>query len=97
MGVPELVIILLIVVLVFGAGKVPGAMSDLGKGMAAFKKGLRDAEDELKAAKEDVETDTLAAPKKRAAAKPKAAAKTTAKRTTAKKAPAKKAAARKKA
>ncbi len=38
-GLPELLIILVIVFLVFGAGKLPEVMSQLGKGVNAFKEG----------------------------------------------------------
>ncbi len=39
LGLPELLIILVIVFLVFGAGKLPDVMSQLGKGVQAFKDG----------------------------------------------------------
>ncbi len=41
-GVPELVIILVIVLVVFGAGKLPGIGSALGKSITNFKKGIED-------------------------------------------------------
>jgi len=37
----QLLVILLIVLVIFGAGKLPQVMSDLGKGLKAFKEGLR--------------------------------------------------------
>lgn len=40
MGVPELVLILLVVMIVFGAGKLPNVMKDLGKGVKAFREGM---------------------------------------------------------
>lgn len=43
-GFPELVVILVIVLLVFGAGKITSIMADLGKGMKAFKGGMQEAE-----------------------------------------------------
>ena len=42
----HLLVILVIVVLMFGAGRVPGLMGDLGKGVKAFKRGLAEAKDE---------------------------------------------------
>lgn len=42
LGLPELLVILLIVLLLFGASRVPELMSGLGKGITAFRKGLRD-------------------------------------------------------
>ncbi len=36
----QLLIILLIILVLFGAGKLPQVMSDLGKGLKAFKEGM---------------------------------------------------------
>ena len=38
----QLVVILLISLLFFGAGKLPQVMSELGKGLKAFKSSLKD-------------------------------------------------------
>lgn len=38
----ELALIALIVLVIFGAGKLPNVLGDLGKGMKAFKNGLKD-------------------------------------------------------
>ena len=35
-------IVLLVVVLLFGAGRISGVMGDLGKGLKSFKEGLAD-------------------------------------------------------
>ena len=43
-GVPELVIIFLIVMVVFGAGKIPQLGDALGKGIKNFKKGINSDE-----------------------------------------------------
>lgn len=40
------IIVLLIVLLLFGAGKLPSVMGDIAKGVKAFKSGLKDEEDE---------------------------------------------------
>jgi sec-independent protein translocase protein TatA len=40
------IIVLLIVVIVFGAGKLPNVMGDVAKGIKNFKAGLKDNEDE---------------------------------------------------
>jgi sec-independent protein translocase protein TatA len=46
-GVPELLIILFIVLLVFGASRLPEMMGGLGKGIRNFKSAVReDATDE---------------------------------------------------
>lgn len=47
-GLPEILIILLIVLLLFGAKKIPEFAQGLGKGMREFKKALHDVEDEIK-------------------------------------------------
>ena len=38
----QLIIILLIILLLFGAGKLPQVISELGKGLKAFKSSLKD-------------------------------------------------------
>ncbi len=43
-------IVLVIVLLLFGAGKLPNVMGDIAKGVKAFKSGLKDEEDEKTAA-----------------------------------------------
>lgn len=42
LGLPELLVILVIVILVFGAGKIPQLGKGLGEGIKNFKKGLKD-------------------------------------------------------
>ena len=44
-GIWQVVLILLIVLILFGAGKLPKVMGDLAKGVKSFKAGLKD-EDE---------------------------------------------------
>jgi len=39
-GIGELVIIFLIVLVLFGAGKIPGIAKDIGSGIREFKKSL---------------------------------------------------------
>ena len=50
-GVPELVLILVIVLLVFGAGKLPDIGRALGKSISEFRKAKTDGEAEEKDAK----------------------------------------------
>jgi sec-independent protein translocase protein TatA len=40
LGIPELVIILVLVLIVFGAGKLPEIGAGFGKGIRNFKKGI---------------------------------------------------------
>ena len=42
MGIGELLVVLVIVLVVFGAGRLPEVMGSLGKGVQAFKQGLRE-------------------------------------------------------
>lgn len=44
-GFREILVILIVVLIVFGAGKLPRVMGDLGRGIRSFKDGLR-GEDE---------------------------------------------------
>ena len=46
LSVQELVIILLIVVVLFGARRIPEIMRGLGQGVSSFKKGIRDDNDD---------------------------------------------------
>ena len=41
-GIPQLVIIVVVVVLLFGRGKISGLMSDVAQGIKSFKKGIAD-------------------------------------------------------
>lgn len=67
-GLPELIIILVIVLVLFGAGRIPAVMRDLGKGVSSFKDGLSG-----NATKPAVKTKPVA--KKKAAVKRKPVAK----------------------
>ncbi len=39
------IVVLLVILLLFGAGKIPHLMGDMAKGIKAFKKGMKDDED----------------------------------------------------
>ncbi|MFA5389001.1 MAG: twin-arginine translocase TatA/TatE family subunit [Candidatus Omnitrophota bacterium] len=43
-GMPELILILVICLLVFGAAKLPEIGKSLGKAISEFKKGMKDSE-----------------------------------------------------
>ena len=47
LGTQELLIIALIVLLLFGARKIPELMRGVGKGIRYFKEGMKDAGDEI--------------------------------------------------
>jgi sec-independent protein translocase protein TatA len=42
MGLGELIVVLVIVLVVFGAGRLPEVMGALGKGVQQFKRGLNE-------------------------------------------------------
>ena len=42
LGMGELVVVLVIVLVVFGAGRLPEVMGSLGKGVQMFRRGLKD-------------------------------------------------------
>jgi sec-independent protein translocase protein TatA len=48
LGLPELLVILAIVVLIFGVGRVTKLGSELGNAIRSFRKGLKDNEGEDK-------------------------------------------------
>lgn len=57
-GIWELLLILAIVFVLFGAGKLPQVMSDLGKGVKSLKDGLKgekDKEEEKKKSAQNAE------------------------------------------
>jgi sec-independent protein translocase protein TatA len=45
-SLPQLLIVLAIVVVIFGLGKFPKIAGDFAKGIKSFKKGMKDEEDE---------------------------------------------------
>lgn len=47
LGAPELLIILVVVLLVFGVGRISKLGSELGKGIQAFRQGVREGQEDL--------------------------------------------------
>lgn len=45
LGWPELLLILAVVLLVFGVGRISKVGSELGKGISAFREGVREGQD----------------------------------------------------
>lgn len=45
LGLPELIIILVIVIMIFGAGKLPEIGGAIGKGIKSFKKASHEPDD----------------------------------------------------
>jgi sec-independent protein translocase protein TatA len=46
LGVPELMIIFLIIIVLFGANRLPQIGKGIGEGIRNFKKGVKEGEDE---------------------------------------------------
>lgn len=46
LGVPELIIILVIVILLFGVGRVTKIGGELGSAITSFRKGLKDSSED---------------------------------------------------
>ena len=44
----QILIIILVVLLIFGAGRLPRVMEDMAKGIKSFKKGLQDEDTDKK-------------------------------------------------
>lgn len=53
LGWPEIVIIALIILLLFGGRKIPELMKGLGKGVKAFKDGVNEINEEISDKKEE--------------------------------------------
>ncbi len=46
-GAPEIILILLVILVLFGAKKIPELAQGLGKGIREFKKSMRDIEEDI--------------------------------------------------
>ncbi len=56
LGLPEILIILLFILIFFGAKKIPDIAQGLGKGIKEFKKATRDVQEEIQGSVTAVET-----------------------------------------
>lgn len=54
-GIPGLLLIAVVVLVLFGRGKVSSLMGEVGKGITAFKKGVKDGSEEIENSKDDPE------------------------------------------
>ncbi len=54
-GMPELIIILIIILVIFGAGKLPEIGSGIGKGIKNFKKATHEVKNEINEPKEETD------------------------------------------
>ncbi|MCK9282523.1 MAG: twin-arginine translocase TatA/TatE family subunit [Melioribacteraceae bacterium] len=53
LGAGEIVLIVLAIIILFGAKKIPELAQGIGKGMKEFKKALRDVEEDIKISDKD--------------------------------------------
>jgi sec-independent protein translocase protein TatA len=60
LGMPELIVILVIIVIIFGAGKLPEIGSGIGKGIKNFKEATKKENDPEKIDNEEKESDDQA-------------------------------------
>lgn len=60
LGMPELIIILIIILIIFGAGKLPEIGSGIGKGIRNFKKASEHPEELEKPKEENKDEDKKA-------------------------------------
>lgn len=54
-GPGSLVLIAIVVLVLFGRGKIANLMGEVGKGITAFKRGVKDSTEEIENASETVE------------------------------------------
>ncbi len=56
-GLPGLLLIAVVVLVLFGRGKISGLMGEVGKGITSFKKGINEGKAELEKAEEEAVSD----------------------------------------
>jgi sec-independent protein translocase protein TatA len=56
-GLPGLLLIAIVVLVLFGRGKISSLMGEVGKGITAFKKGVDDGKKELEDSSNEVARD----------------------------------------
>jgi len=56
LGMPELLVILVIILVIFGAGKLPQIGEGLGKGISNFKKSIKENKDVEEGVSQDEKT-----------------------------------------
>ena len=53
-GLPGIILIEVVVLILFGRGKISSLMGEVGKGITSFKKGISEGKQELDKAQEEV-------------------------------------------
>jgi len=67
-GIWQIVIVAVVVVLLFGRGKISSLMGDVAKGINSFKKGLKDEDVETADSIDHEETQTVSSAKEKSKA-----------------------------
>jgi sec-independent protein translocase protein TatA len=57
LGLPELVLIVVVILLLFGAKKIPELAQGLGKGVKEFRKAMKDVQEKVEQAASEEKTD----------------------------------------
>jgi sec-independent protein translocase protein TatA len=57
LGATEIILIIVAIVLLFGAKKIPELAQGVGKGMREFKKAVKEVEEDITEIKDEVKTD----------------------------------------
>ncbi len=52
-GLPGILLIAVVVLVLFGRGKIAGLMGEVGKGITSFKKGINEGKEEIEQATAD--------------------------------------------
>lgn len=47
LGGPEVILIILVILIFFGAKRIPDLMKSMGKGVRSFKEGMKEIQDEI--------------------------------------------------
>ena len=53
-GLPGIILIAIVVLILFGRGKISSLMGEVGKGITSFKKGISEGKQEIDKAQEEV-------------------------------------------
>ena len=61
-GLPGILLIAIVVLVLFGRGKISSLMGEVGKGITSFKKGIKEGSDELADARADEAKDITPQP-----------------------------------
>ncbi|MCW8849154.1 MAG: twin-arginine translocase TatA/TatE family subunit [Melioribacteraceae bacterium] len=57
LGATEIILIIVAIILLFGAKKIPELAQGIGKGMKEFKKAVKEVEEDITEIKEEVKSD----------------------------------------